>query len=71
MPNGLLGELMPFIRAHDMTYVRIAAMVRDSMRRQLARVVAAPSDGTVARAITSEETGPLEPGCDGVTDVAL
>jgi hypothetical protein len=63
-----LGELMPFVRAHDMSYVPIAARVRDSMRRQLARVVAAPSDGTVARAITDEATGPLEPGCDGVTD---
>ena len=38
-----------------------------AMRRELARIIAAPTDGTVARAITGEETGP-QPGCDGVTD---
>ena len=62
-----LAELMPFVRAHDMTYVSVAGVLRDAMRRELARIIVAPTDGTVARAITGEETGP-QPGCDGVTD---
>lgn len=64
-----LAEVMSFVRAHDMTYVRIAGGLRDWMRRELARIIAAATDGTVAWAITGEETGP-QPGCDGVTDAA-
>ena len=64
-----LAEVMPFVRAHDMTYVSIAGLLCSWMRRELARIVAAETDGTVARTIPGEETGP-QPGCDGVTDAA-
>ena len=65
-----LAEVMPFVRAHDMTYVGIAGVLRDWMRCALARIVAAPTDGTVERMLKGKETGP-QPGCDGVTDAAL
>ncbi len=65
-----LAEVMPFVRAHDMTYVGIAGVLRDWMRCALARIVAAPTDGAVERVLKGEETGP-QPGCDGVTDAAL
>lgn len=66
-----LAELMPLVRATDMTYVSVAGVLRDVMRRELARIAATPTptDGVVAQAITGEETGPV-PGCDGVTDAA-
>lgn len=61
-----LADVMPFVRAHDMTYVPAAAIVRDAMRRTLARLAEA-RDGVVAHEVLGEDTAPL--GGDGVIDV--